>query len=499
MQNDTATPLGIPPGIPLAVDLDGTLVQGDTLYELFFACLRRRPLALLLVPLWLLEGKAGLKRRLAEAVDAHGLVLLYHATVIAWLREQHAAGRRIILATAADRSVADAVAAELGVFESVLATEGGHNLRGRAKADALVARYGLNGFDYAGNDSHDLPVWRVARQAIVVAPEGASIVARARAEAREVVHLVVPGVSARAALRAMRPHQWAKNVLVFVPVVAAHRFTEIAVLAEAAAAFIAMGLVASAGYVANDLLDLQADRAHPRKRNRPLASGALAVPHGPLLAAGLLAAGLGIAAVVSLALALWVLFYLCLTLTYSLWLKQKVLIDVFVLAGLYTHRILAGAIATLIAPSFWLLSLSMFFFLSLAMLKRYSELIDLARSAAERGVAVKTRGYRAEDTETLISLGAASGFSAVFVLALYIDSPNVRALYQTPEIFWLWCPLLLYWLSRMWVGARRGVIDDDPLVFALRDRISVLVLVLMVLFAALAAVVDLRCLLAGRC
>jgi 4-hydroxybenzoate polyprenyltransferase len=194
-----------------------------------------------------------------------------------------------------------------------------------------------------------------------------------------------------------------------------------------------------------------------------------------------------------------VLFYLCLTLTYSLWLKQKVLIDVFVLAGLYTHRILAGAIATLIAPSFWLLSLSMFFFLSLAMLKRYSELIDLARSAAERGVAVKTRGYRAEDTETLISLGAASGFSAVFVLALYIDSPNVRALYQTPEIFWLWCPLLLYWLSRMWVGARRGVIDDDPLVFALRDRISVLVLVLMVLFAALAAVVDLRCLLAGRC
>ncbi|WP_144299644.1 UbiA family prenyltransferase [Elioraea rosea] len=487
------------PAPPLAVDLDGTLVQGDTLYELFFACLRRRPLALLLVPLWLLEGKAGLKRRLAEAIDPRGLVLLYHAPVIDWLKREHAAGRRIVLATAADRAVADAVAAELGLFESVLATEAGHNLRGRSKADALVARFGLHGFDYAGNDSHDLAVWAVARRAVVVAPDGAAIISRARAEAREVEHIAVAGFSLRAVLKAMRPHQWAKNVLVFVPLVAAHRFTELPLLLEATAAFLAMGFVASAGYVANDLLDLQADRAHPRKRRRPLASGALAVPHGPLLVGGLLAAGLAIAAAVSAALALWVLFYLCLTFGYSLWLKQKVLIDVFVLAGLYTHRILAGAIATLIAPSFWLLSLSMFFFLSLAMLKRYSELIDLARDAAERGATVRTRGYRAEDTDTLISLGAASGFSAVFVLALYIDSPNVRALYHTPEIFWLWCPLLLYWLSRMWVGARRGVIDDDPLVFALRDRISLLVLGLMVLLAGLAAVIDLRCLLLGRC
>jgi 4-hydroxybenzoate polyprenyltransferase len=201
---------------------------------------------------------------------------------------------------------------------------------------------------------------------------------------------------------------------------------------------------------------------------------------------------------VSWLLALWVALYLALTLTYSLWLKQKVLIDVFVLAGLYTHRILAGAIATLIAPSFWLLALSIFFFLSLAMLKRYSELIDLSHTAGT-AAAVRTRGYRAEDAETLLGLGAASGFSAVFVLALYIDSSNVRALYRTPELFWLVCPLLLYWLSRMWIGARRGVIDDDPLVFALRDRISLLLLGMMAVLAALATVVDLRCLLLGRC
>jgi len=222
------------------------------------------------------------------------------------------------------------------------------------------------------------------------------------------------------------------------------------------------------------------------------------VPNGPALAFGLLAAGLGLAMVVSSALALWVAFYLALTLTYSLWLKHKVLVDVFLLAGLYTHRILAGAIATAIAPSFWLLALSMFFFLSLAMLKRYSELLDLARTAGSPST-VRARGYRAEDVETLGSLGMAAGFSPVFVLALYIDSRNVRELYRMPEIFWLWCPLLLYWLSRMWVGARRGVVDDDPLVFALRDRVSLIVFLLMLVLAAAAAAFDLRCLLPGGC
>jgi 4-hydroxybenzoate polyprenyltransferase len=295
----------------------------------------------------------------------------------------------------------------------------------------------------------------------------------------------------------MRPHQWAKNVLVFVPLVAAHRFGELPLLFATLAAFVAMGLVASAGYIVNDLLDLQADRAHLRKSRRPFASGALAVPHGPVLAALLLAAGLGLAAAVSLPLALWVAFYLALSLAYSVWLKRKVLIDVFMLAGLYTHRILAGSIATAIAPSFWLLALSMFFFLGLAMLKRYSELVDLGRTSP--GASPRGRGYRAEDLETLGSLGAAAGFSAVFVLALYIDSANVRALYRTPEFFWLWCPLLLYWLSRMWIGARRGVIDDDPLIFALRDRVSLVVFGAMVVLAVAAATIDLRCLLIGRC
>jgi len=477
--------------VPLAVDLDGTLVQGDTLYEMLFAALRRRPWLVLLLPVWLATGgKAGLKRRLAEVADPAGLSLLFHEPVLAFLRNERAAGRSLVLATAADRAVAEAVAARLGLFDTVIATEAGHNLRGDAKAQALVARFGERGFDYAGNDAHDLPVWRVAHHAVVVAPAGAAIVRRARALDAQATHITMPGFSPRAVLKAMRPHQWAKNALVFVPLVAAHRFTDLALLLQALAAFVAMGLAASAGYLANDLLDLQADRAHPRKRNRPFASGALPVPLGVPLVVGLLLAGLAIAALVWWALALWVLLYLLLTLTYSFWLKQKVLIDVFVLSALYTHRILAGSIATGIAPSFWLLALSVFFFLSLAMLKRYAELIDLAAAGGPK--AAKTRGYRPEDLDTLVSLGSASGFSATFVLALYINSPEVKALYRTPELFWLCCPLLLYWLSRMWVGARRGVIDDDPLVFALRERISLLVLGLMMGLAALGALVDVR-------
>ncbi len=484
---------------PLCVDMDGTLVRGDTLYELLFACLRRYPLMLLRLPFWLMEGKAALKAHLARVVDPAGLELCFHEPVIDWLRSERDGGRHVVLATAADRKVAEAVADRTGLFDEVIATANGRNLRGPEKAAALTERFGAGGFDYAGNDGSDLPVWQEARQGIVVAPAGASIVARAQATGKVDKVIAVPGASARAALKAMRPHQWAKNALVFLPILAAHQFDDGRALLNAVLAFVAMGLVASAGYLVNDLLDLQADRAHPRKRRRPFASGALPVQAGIPLAACLLAAAVVIAWSVSFALALWLGVYLVLTFTYSLWLKQKVLIDVFVLSALYTHRVLAGAIATGIAPSFWLLALSVFFFLSLAMLKRYSELVDrIGKGAPAEGGAI-ARGYRAVDLDTLLGLGTASAFSAVFVLALYIQSDNVRALYRTPELFWLCCPLVLYWLSRMWVGARRGAIDDDPLIFALRERISLLVLGLIVLLATLSTTVDFGCLLGIRC
>lgn len=484
--------------VPLCVDLDGTLLVGDSLYELVLACLGKQPFLLFLMPLWLLGGKAALKDRLARAADPAGLSFVFHLPFLDFLRAERARGRHIVLATAADHRVAEAIAARTGLFDEVLATRPGHNLRGPAKAQALVTRFGAGGFDYAGNDRHDLPVWAEARAAIVVAPPRSGIAARAARVAT--VDRVFPaaGLSLRPLLRALRPHQWAKNALVFVPVIAAHRLSDTVALGHAALAFVALSLVASAGYLVNDLLDLQTDRAHPRKRARPFASGGLPVPAGPPVILLLLAAGFAVAASVSWILATWIALYLALTLAYSTWLKRHVLIDVFVLAGLYTHRILAGAIASMIAPSFWLLALSTFLFLSLAMLKRYSELVGtLSHPTGEERPG--GRGYRIVDLETLGALGAASGFSAVFVLALYIESANVRALYRTPEVFWLCCPLLLYWISRMWIGARRGKIDDDPLVFALREKVSLMVLSLLLVLVAISATVDLRCLLLGQC
>jgi 4-hydroxybenzoate polyprenyltransferase len=491
----------IPPqceDLPLCVDLDGTLLVGDSLLDLVLACLARQPLLIFLIPLWALRGKAALKDRLARQLDPASLVYILNEPFVAFLRAERARGRRLVLATAADHRVAAAVAERTGLFDEVLATTPDQNLRGPAKAARLVSAFGPQGFDYAGNDRHDLPVWAQARSAIVVAPPHSGIAARARAVAEVTKVFPGKGFSAPALLRALRPHQWSKNALVFLPLIAAHRFADGTALMNAALAFVALSLVASAGYVVNDLLDLQADRVHLRKRNRPLASGALSVAAAVPATVALLAAGFAAAIAVSWPLAAWVAFYLALTFAYSLWIKRKVLIDVFLLSGLYTHRILAGAIATQIVPSFWLLALSMFFFLSLAMLKRYSELVGVLgrREAGERPGG---RGYRAEDLDTLGALGAASGFSAVFVLALYIESANVKALYRTPEVFWLCCPLLLYWISRMWIGARRGKVDDDPLVFALRERVSLIVLGLILLLAGASATLDLRCPVLARC
>lgn len=484
--------------LPLCVDLDGTLLLGDSLHELVLACLAKQPLLIFLLPFWALRGKAALKDRLARQLDPASLSFVFNEPFLAFLQAEHARGRRLVLATAADYRIAAAVAARTGLFDEVMATTPDRNLRGAAKTRRLVEAFGPRGFDYAGNDRHDLPVWSQARAAIVVAAPGSRIAAQAAALAP--VERVFPGagLAMKPLLHAMRPHQWAKNALVFLPLIAAHRFTEAAPLGQAILAFVALSLVASAGYLVNDLLDLQADRSHARKRSRPLASGALPVAAALPAIGLLLAGGLAAAAAVSLQLVAWIVLYLALTLTYSLWLKRKVLIDVFLLAGLYTHRILAGAIATGIAPSFWLLALSMFFFLSLAMLKRYSELVGTLNLPGQEQ-RPGGRGYRPEDLDTLGALGAASGFSAVFVLALYIESENVRHLYRTPEVFWLCCPLLLYWISRMWIGARRGKIDDDPLVFALRERVSLMVLGLILVLAGASATLDLRCLALDHC
>lgn len=455
--------------IPLVVDLDGSLCRSDLLHESATAFVAAHPLQLLRLPQWLAHGgRARLKAELAARTDIDVSVLPYHPPLLAWLREQKAAGRPLLLATASDRRLAERVAAHLGLFDAVLASDGRTNLKGAAKRDALVERFGERGFDYVGNDRADLAIWSSARQAVLVAPS-----ARLRAAAERVARVgrVFDDTPAAAAAwaRAMRLHQWLKNLLLFVPLLAAHRVGDAASLGAALLAFVAFGLCASSVYLLNDLLDVGADRHHGRKCRRPFASGALTLAQGwrmmplPVLAA----AGLTLAwlpASFGAALAT----YFALTVAYSFVLKGLLMVDVLALALLYTMRIIAGALAIGVPLSFWLLCFSMFFFLSLALLKRYAELHEARRQ--ERAAPLRGRGYAVSDLDMVASLGAASGYLSVLVLALYIQDPASRALYATPYWIWAACPILLYWVSRCWMLAQRGQMHDDPMLFAVRDR-----------------------------
>lgn len=469
--------------LPLAVDLDGTLVLGDTLHESLLILLRRNPLYLLLLPFWLLGGKAGFKRELARRAIPLPSDLLYNQALLEWLRAQRGE-RELVLCTAADRLVADAVAEHLNLFDAVLASDGSSNLSGTGKANALIERYGERGFDYAGNDRIDLAVWCHANAAVVVNARAAVLSAARQVAAVEQVISPAQSLGLRPWLRALRLQQWAKNLLVFVPLLTAHLVFEPDAVTRALLAFLAFGLCASSVYVLNDLLDLAADRAHPSKYRRPFASAQLPVLAGLLLAPMLLAAAFAVACLLPQRFVLALAGYYMLTALYSFRLKRIAIIDVVTLATLYTARIVAGTFALAIALSFWLLAFSMFLFLSLALVKRHSEL----HQVRERGLdAAAGRGYRVDDLPMIGSLGASAGYASVLVLALYVNSGSSDPLYRQPEYLWLMCPLLLYWISRVWLLAQRGHMHDDPLVFAMRDWVSAFVLVTCLGLVALAA------------
>jgi 4-hydroxybenzoate polyprenyltransferase len=451
---------------PLCVDLDGTLLRTDTLHESLLLLVAHNPLHLFRLPLWLLRGKAAFKREVAARVVPDPATLPHDPRVLELL---NASGDRPrVLCTAADRAIADAVAGHLGLFDEVLASDGERNLSGSRKAEALAERFGERGFDYVGNGHEDIAVWRrCARAWVVNAPAAVERGARDVAE----VAGVLPRTHRpwRALIAAMRPHQWLKNLLVFVPLLASHRLTDPGALVAAVLAFAAFCACASAIYIVNDLLDLQADRAHPRKRKRPFARGDANIPAGTAMATLLAIAGLSVAWQVSPEFFALLAGYILATSAYSLRLKRVIMTDVVVLAGLYTLRILGGALAIDGRLSFWLLAFSMFLFFSLAMLKRATELAAMKVSGAERSAG---RGYRVHDLPMIQALGAASGYIAVLVFALYINSPESLALYGRPQWLWLICPLLLYWVGRVWLLAHRGDMHDDPVVFAATDRTS---------------------------
>ncbi len=458
------------PDPPLYADLDGTILSTDLLYESFLSAFKASPWVAVQCVGWLMQGRARLKEELAARSTIDVARLPYRESVVAFLREERARGRRIVLTTASWVTLAEAVARHLQLFDAVMATSREGNLKGEAKANRLAAASGERGFDYLGDSGADLAVWRRSRHAYVVEP-GDRLSARIPADVpvKRVFRPDRGGGAVATAVRALRPHQWAKNLLLFVPLVAAHRIADPAAVTLATAAFVAFCLVASGAYLLNDLLDLAADRAHPRKRLRPLASGELAIPAGAALLAACFAAGAAVASTLPLAFQATLATYFVLTVAYSLGLKRVAILDVISLALLYTVRIIAGGFALGTAISFWLLAFAMFIFFSLALVKRYAELIALEQEGIGKAPG---RGYGGHDAEVVLAIGSSSAMVSALVLALYINGETAKNLYSRPEVLWLLCPILLYWIARIWLLSARGEMHDDPVLFAVRDKAS---------------------------
>jgi 4-hydroxybenzoate polyprenyltransferase len=455
---------------PLCVDLDGTLVKSDTLFDALMVLGRRQPATLLETPFWVLKGKANLKSQVTSRVALDVATLPYNRPLLAYLRDEYAAGRKLYLATGADRVLAQRIADHLGIFEDVMASDGAVNLTGSHKLHYLQERFSSDGFDYVGNAIPDLPLLRGAEQAMLANPD---LRLRAALKGHKVAisRTFVDRKRLPAALaKALRVHQWAKNLLVFLPLVLAHSL-HLAPAMVALAAFFCFCFIASATYIFNDLLDLESDRIHPSKRNRAFAAGDLSVAAGVAISLLLGTTSLVVALYLPRKFLLYLMLYLVTTVAYSAVLKRIVLVDVIILSALYTIRMVAGAAATATFISPWLAAFSIFFFLSLAMVKRFSELQNLRERGAHP---TSARGYLLSDLEQLRSFGTSSAYASIVIFALYINGHDVAALYHHPSRMWLMTPLLILWVSRVWLLASRGVLDEDPVVFALTDRMSLL-------------------------
>lgn len=460
--------IATPGNVPLVVDVDGTLVRGDLLHEAALQFVARTPLQSWRLATWLAGGKAALKAKLAERIDAADFLIPLRPETVDVIRQAQAEGRATYLASASDQRWVEPIAARVGGITGVLASDGTVNLAGDVKAARLVERFGLRGFDYIGDHRVDFPVWRAARGQLVVAHD-AAFERAVKVEFPTAQTIARPRRSLRAHLRAIRPHQWAKNLLIFLPLIAGHSLFRLDQFAAAMVAFFAFSFAASSAYIINDLLDLPGDREHPRKGNRPFASGEVPATRGVAMTVVLMGVALLFAVLLPGRFTIVLGSYVTFTLAYSLVLKRRMLIDIIVLGGLYTLRVLGGVAATGQSVSTWLLMFSLFLFLSLAAVKRCSELV--ARGAAGVG-APAGRGYQNGDLAVLFPLAAAAGYGAVLVVTLYLSSSEVVRLYTHPARMWLICPLLLYWISRVLMLSNRNELHHDPVIYAFTDRIS---------------------------
>ncbi len=452
--------------IPLCVDLDGTLVRSDMLLESFIRLLRQKFLYIFFIPFWLLKGKSCLKHEIAAKVSIDYGCLPYNRKIIDYLEKEKKKGRSTVLVTASDKIIAEGIAAHLNLFDEVLASTDRLNLKGKQKAAVLLEKYSEKGFDYIGNETVDLAVWKHAATAISVNRGRGLQRVLSEFDRVEYIESDTEKSFLRSSVRALRPHQWAKNILVFVPLLLAHSYFDEPRVLSTLLAFVSFCLCASAVYIFNDLMDLDADRRHPEKKNRPFAAGDLSIFSGLVLSALLLLLSAFLAFNISSGYTLVFAVYFLTTTAYSLGLKSVALLDVFILAGLYTLRVLAGTFSADVELSFWLLAFSLFIFFSLAMLKRYSELYNLEQRKKKK---TQVRGYSTDDKDILALLGVASGYISVLVMALYITTPEHMVEYRNPEFLWIVFPALLYWISRVWLLACRGQMNEDPVLFALKD------------------------------
>ena len=450
----------------IVVDLDGTLIRTDILWESLLLLAKQKPYKFLIAPLWLLGGRSYLKKRIIDYVVPDVSMLPYNGELLSFLKKSKEEGNRLILASATDERIVNQVAEHLGFFDSAFGATANNNLKGKHKLELINHTCNGNRFDYIGNEKADIPIWHASEKAYAVS-NSKKLIEKISKESDK-IHVFGSPRNLKTYVKALRPHQWVKNVLLFVPLILAHEITSVDKIFTILIALLAMSLCASSTYILNDLLDIESDRHHSTKRNRPFAAGLISIPNGLTMALFLLLLSflVGLLFLPRPFLAT-LLAYFILTTIYSLFIKKYLLVDIITLSSLYSLRVYAGSVAISVTLTPWLLTFSSFFFLSLAFLKRYVELKEYEFCIEKN---LKGRSYTNDDIQIVQSSGVASGYMSVLVFYLYItNSKKVEVLYSNPVSLWFIGPFLIYWLTRIWLLAQRGKVDSDPILFAIKD------------------------------
>jgi len=462
----------------LAVDLDETLIHSDILFETFWSAFSFDWKIPIKSVGWLLKGKGQLKHNLVHSSDINVKNLPYNKDVINYIKQHRKRGGYTVLVTASNQTIAEKIAKNLNLFDEVKGSSEKTNLKGNIKKNFLITRFGVKNYDYIGDSTDDLPIWKNANKAITVNANSGII------KACEKINSNCQHLKSKLSqntflnyIKVIRAYQWIKNILVFVPMLAAHQVTTHNLI-DSSLTFIAFCLIASSVYVINDLFDLNADRAHPSKKLRPFASGTVPIKNGLIFFLLLFLPGITMSFFIEYYFFLLMLTYYMLTFLYSIILKKKVILDICILGVLYTFRIVGGGFATEIQISFWLLAFSIFLFLSLAAVKRQSELVDLKN---RKKIKIIGRNYQARDLPIISMIAISAGFISVLIAGLYINTPDMLALYSKPWTLGAASIVLLFWLMNIISASSRGLVDDDPIIYAIKDNTSRICLIIVML------------------